>query len=648
LNKEILNFLKNYTDDVESINSLLISSFVFQKNISNIKNKTIKNLLIDSNSLEYATLLSFLDLLKKDSRIFDFEYLLELFEFVISPSDKLINGAIYTPQNIRNYITKQSFNELPHKSIDNIKIADIACGCGGFLIDASLELRQRTNKSFKKIFQENIFGVDIQKYSIERTEILLSLLALTYGEDEKGFQFNLHTADSLEFKWLEKNEQIKKNNGFDLILGNPPYVCSRNMDDRTKELMKKWSTCRTGHPDLYIPFFQIGYELLTKNGILGFITVNTFMHSVNGRAIREYFSENKVLLKIIDFKDEQIFKSRMTYTCLCFIEKKESIHIYYSSTKEADLQDLLNIKFNRDSYESLDTQKGWSLKNSELVTKLESIGTPFGKIYNTKSGIATLKNHVYVFKSIEEDEKYFYMHDGIEIEKEVCKEVINSNQLNTYSDVENIKEKIIFPYTYDKNNQAIIIEEEKFSLQFPKAYAYLVAKKELLATRDKGNGKYPVWYAFGRTQSLEKVKYKLFFPQLVKKGFKAVLNDDENLYFYNGMAAYAEDKRSLEILQKLLVSNVAWSYIENKSKHYTSGYFGLGKNYLKDFGIYGFNEKDIEYLLNMNNIEKVNTFIAEKYRLDVEWKANRITDILRRDDGISAAVVYTNQTIENK
>lgn len=613
MNKEILNFLKDYTYDEDSINSLLVSSFIFQKRISNIQNKTIKSLLIDSSSLEYATLLSFIDLLEKDTKAFDFEYLLELFEFVISPSDKLINGAIYTPENIRKYITRQSFNELnKSKAIGKIKIADISCGCGGFLIDASIELRVKTKKSFKKIFQDNIFGVDIQKYSVERTKILLSLLAIERGEDEKEFQFNLYTADSLEFEWLNENEKIKKNGGFDLILGNPPYVCSRNMDENTKELMKKWSTCKTGHPDLYIPFFQIGYELLTNNGILGFITVNTFMHSVNGRAIREYFTENKVLLKIIDFQDEQIFKSRMTYTCICLLEKKESEHILYSSTKEENLRDIAKIKFNKDSYENLDTKKGWSLKNSSLVTKLESIGMPFEKIYNTKSGIATLKNGVYIFKSIKEDEKYFYMNDGTEIEKAICKDIINSNQLNTHNDIKNLKEKIIFPYIYDKNNQVKIIKEEIILHKYPKAYAYLLTKKALLATRDKGKGKYPTWYAFGRTQSLDKIKYKLFFPQLVKQGFKAILNSDENLYFYNGMAAYAENKTSLQILQKLLVSSIAWSYIENKSKHYASGYFGLGKNYLKNFGIYDFDKMDIDFLINTKNNELIDSFITSK------------------------------------
>lgn len=217
-----------------------------------------------------------------------------------------------------------------------------------------------------------------------------------------------------------------------------------------------------------------------------------------------------------------------------------------------------------------------------------------------------------VFGDDDKNSKYFYMSDGTEIEKEVCKEVINTNQLNTCIDVDSLKEKIIFPYTYN-HNQAVIIEEDVFSKQFPKAYEYLSTKKDILATRDKGNGKYPVWYAFGRTQSLEKVKYKLFFPQLVKKGFKAVINNDENLYFYNGMAAYAKNKKSLEILEKLLVSDIMWSYIENKSKHYASGYFGLGKNYLKDFGIYNFTDDKKEYIINEKDIKNLNEFFNTLY-----------------------------------
>jgi len=234
LNKEILTFLKKCGSDEYTINRLVVSAFLLEKNIVDLKNKKLNNLVIQKDEFEYIKLLGFLEIIKKINKNFCFEELLELFEFVISPSDKLINGAIYTPNNIREYITKQSFDTLKIKSFNKIKVTDIACGCGGFLIDASRALKAKTNKSYKKIFQENIYGVDIQKYSVERTEILLSLLAITEGEDEKEFIFNIYQGDSLKYDW--------KDTRFDLILGNPPYVCSRNMDDETKKAMKEWST----------------------------------------------------------------------------------------------------------------------------------------------------------------------------------------------------------------------------------------------------------------------------------------------------------------------------------------------------------------------------------------------------------------------
>jgi len=246
--------------------------FLRHKEIRIVKNTFIRKLVINENDNLSKKLDEFSILLKKHNQLFCFEPLLELFEFVISPSDKLVNGAIYTPKNIRQYITQQSFENLNKKSLKDIKIVDISCGCGGFLIDASKELKSKTDKSYKEIFKDNIYGIDIQKYSVERTEILLSLLAISENEDEKDFEFNIYQGDSLKYNWNEIR--------FDLVLGNPPYVCSRNMNKETKESMKKWSTCRTGHPDLYIPFFQIGYELLNKSGILGYITVNSFINSV--------------------------------------------------------------------------------------------------------------------------------------------------------------------------------------------------------------------------------------------------------------------------------------------------------------------------------------------------------------------------------
>lgn len=615
MNQQIFNFLKNYSTDVVQVNQLLVSAFINHCGLKVEKNLFLKQYLISQESDKYNQVSKFLSYFQKTEHTtsFPFERLVEFFEFVISPSDKVVNGAIYTPSIIREYITKHAFEDIKERDLSQLKIADIACGCGGFLIDAAKQLHDRTKKQFRDIYKENIFGLDIQSYSVERTKILLSLFAIYHGEDEEEFTFNIYHGNSLNFDWKVEDSQIKENNGFDIILGNPPYVCSRNMDNETKAILNNWLVCSTGHPDLYIPFFQIGYELLTDNGILGYITVNTFIRSMNGRALRKYFADNKIALKIIDFEGEQVFKSRVTYTCLAFLRKNFSKEIQYIKSSSKKLSD--NLEFKSYSYDSLDHLQGWSLKNTTFVQQCEIIGSNFGSLYSTRSGIATLKNSVYIFTPLHEDDHFYYINHSIPIEKSICKEIVNSNLLVRESTLDNIKEKIIFPYLYENGVYPKPLDEQHFKDHFPCAYNYLLENREELAKRDKGKGKnYPYWYVFGRTQSMEKAKYKLFFPQLAKEKFNSYISDDENLYFYNGMAAYSSDLESLQILQKIFKTDVFWEYVQNVSKNYNSNYYSLGKNFLKNFGIPNLSEKEKSYIINENDRNKINKLFTKKYQ----------------------------------
>lgn len=243
--------------------------------------------------------------------------MINLFEFVISPSNRIVTGAIYTPQNIRDYILKRCLNSF--HNLYNIRIADIACGCGGFLMDAAKTIHGQTKKSYYDIFRENIYGIDIQPYSIERCHILLNLLAISDNE-VADFNFNLLCADTLDFKSEMWNSNYSN---FDVIVGNPPYVCGRNMKEETKLKTKRYKVCDSGSTDLYIPFFQIAIEMLKKNGILGYITMNSFLKSLNARRLRAYFMDNHFYISIIDFRGHQIFKGKSTYTCLFFWKRKK-------------------------------------------------------------------------------------------------------------------------------------------------------------------------------------------------------------------------------------------------------------------------------------------------------------------------------------
>lgn len=601
-------YLSQYSKNPLIIDRLIVSAFLTINKLELVENKLLKSYLIyENHGKEFLALKEFNSCILEEISYFGFEQLIELFEFVISPADRIVNGAIYTPQNIREFIVKEA---LDKKFITNdlVKISDIACGCGGFLFNAAVLIKEKTGKLYSEIFENNIFGVDIQNYSIERTKLLLSLLALSSGEDKIEYNFNLFQGDSLDFDWSLNINEFK---GFDIILGNPPYVCTRNLDDSTKEKIKKWEVSRSGNPDLYISFFQVAIENLATNGILGFITMNSFFKSLNGRDLRLYFERKNLVFNIIDFGAEQIFKSKNTYTCICIIKNTNRNYISYSMVESKNLNK--KIKFEKIFYKSLNSIKGWNLNSNKIISKIEAIGKPLGELYQTRHGIATLKNDIYIFKILKEDEYYYYFKkDKIyKVEKDICKSIINSNKLSRKKDLLELVEKIIFPY--DQQLKPKLIEESIFKQKFPFAYNYLSDNKMVLSTRDKGKGEYEAWYAFGRTQSLEKVKNKMFFPKYSDKNPDCIISSDEDLFFYNGLAIVGSSESEMKIIKKIIESNIFWYYISKTSKPYSSNYYSLNGNYIRNFGICDLNEEERLFLIYEDDKEKLNIFFEKKY-----------------------------------
>lgn len=613
MKNELLKYLNSISSmEPISVDRLLISSFVDINKITFSKNQFIKDYIINPNEKqEYSYLQEIIEIIKNSNDLYNFENLIKLFEFVVSPTDKIVTGAVYTPSNIREYIISNAL-ALKTDITSGTKISDISCGCGSFLFDIAKKIRKSKSLSYFEIFKNNLYGLDIQHYSITRTKLLLTLLALSEGEDIEYFSFNLFVGNALSFKWEDVLESF---NGFEIIVGNPPYVCSRNIPEESKKLLDNWEVCKSGHPDLYIPFFQIGIENLSPNGILGYITMNTFFKSINGRALREYFQNNQFRFKIIDFGNNQIFQSKSTYTCICLIEKSKSPFIEFVSSNNS----LKNLAYKKIDYSKFNSLKGWNLKEKDLVDKIEETGISFGELYKTRNGIATLKNNIYIFNPIGENEDCYYLQNGkvYEIEKHICKDIINPNKFTQAESVDSIKKKAIFPYEY-VNDKVTLLDEAVIKENYPKAYTYLSDKKKILSTRDKGNGKYQNWYAYGRNQSLEKLKYKLFFPHITPNTPNFTIDTDENLLFYNGLAVITEDEKELHFLKKLMTSRLFWTYIKLSSKPYGSGYYSLSRNYIKNFGVYNFDKEDKDFIIKTNEQKELDIFIESRYGIRLE------------------------------
>lgn len=609
MKRGVFTYLKrNGLTTTQIVNKLFVSSFLRYYGLKSYHNSLLKRFTIISDSTEEEILQNFMIQLETNGCTYSLEELTQLFEFVISPSDRKVTGAIYTPSSIRERIVEEVIEEIPASALGSKRFADISCGCGGFFLTLARILHERCGKSYFKIYRENLFGIDIQDYSIERTKLLLSLLALLHGEDCE-LEFNLYQANTLSF-------DFRLIAPIDIIVGNPPYVCVRNMSAESKELLSRWRVADSGNSDLYIPFFQIAIENIVEGGKIGFITMNSFLTSLNGRALRSYFQEVAYKIEIVDFRGYQIFHGRSTYTCLFFLTKEKSNVIKYCSVPDGNIF-RKGLSYKTFEYSCLDSKKGWKLNMFRKTENAEHVGIPLGQFCQTRHGIATLCNKVYVFHPLKETEKNFlFEKDGVEItiERSICRRIVNSNKFNSDVDLADIMEYVIYPYFLNESGKAEIIDENTLKSQYPLAYKYLKSKKAVLDKRDKGKtDKYSAWYAYGRTQSLVMPKYKLFLPKIANKTLRCSLSDDPLLLLYNGMSFVSDNEIKIRLLKKILESDIFWAYVVANGKPYASHYYSLNGVNIKNFGIPFFTEEQIEALLLLTDMRDINRWLRSFY-----------------------------------
>ncbi len=286
-------------------------------------------------------------------------------------------GIYYTPSYIVDYIVKNTVGEyIKDKTIDEIlevNIVDPACGSGSFLIRAFQEVCTRIEERLKKgekgkmvtfqsykeklnfgqkisILTQCIYGVDLDEKAVELAQLnlLLKLLEDETPETHKRLLPNLRdnikcgnsliddpkVAGDKAFKWEAQFPDVFREGGFDVVVGNPPYIRIQTLGKEDVEYFNKIYESPERNYDLYILFVEKGFNILKKNGKLGFILPNKFLNADYGRNIRNLIVHNSALWQILDFKDYQIFDSATTYTCLLFLRKELNKTFIYSNVRK--------------------------------------------------------------------------------------------------------------------------------------------------------------------------------------------------------------------------------------------------------------------------------------------------------------------------
>lgn len=574
-----------------------VFSYAFQNKIEYKKCCIIEDFLKE-NQKDYIEIS---DYINENLKLSNLDILIMAFEMLVESKEKKSKGIVYTPAFIRNYISSKVINSklIPYT-------IDPSCGCGAFLISVAKEIRKRHNISYSNLFNNYLHGCDIDNHSIEKCKVLLSLLALQDNNEIIESFPNLKVCNSLDYFSSYRNKHK-----YDVVIGNPPYVRAKNIDESIKKSLSNWKVV-SGNVDLYIPFYQLGIDLLKENGILGYISPNTFLQSVNGRGLRNYIRNIKASISIINFKETQNFDGVTHYTCISLIENNGMSFVNYALANDVNIDKSKFTQYNISSYKENQPWRFVTDEIDQLIYKIEHQSKKLDD-YGIKNGLATLCNDLFFFTTTKEDKKYYYRtykNKEYKIEKSICIDVAKPNIMHNESDLLSKVEKAIFPYDNGK-----IISENIMKLVYPYTYAFLSEYKEKLNSRDKGKtDKYPSWYAYGRTQGMNNQGLKLLVPYMADKGI-AIISENKNLLFYCGYAVFAKDILTLHLLKLFIESDVFLFYIKMTSKPYSKGFVALAKNYIKNFGIPSLTDSQKKYLLELPDEER-ESYIASLYHLD--------------------------------
>jgi len=245
-------------------------------------------------------------------------------DFEISYASKKSDKRIYS-ENFKKHI---DFWTKYREAVKNIKIVDPACGSGAFLITAFEYLLNYNdhldNKIFdltgvkdlfsdttKEILQNNIFGVDLNKESVEITKLSLWLKTADKNKTLASLENNIKCGNSLiddpeiagemVFDWEKEFPEIFENGGFDIVVGNPPYVFARdNFSEIEKNYYIKNYVSSNYQINTYILFMEKSFKLLKNKGYASMIVPNSWLMMYSGKGIREYILEKIKLLEIVN------------------------------------------------------------------------------------------------------------------------------------------------------------------------------------------------------------------------------------------------------------------------------------------------------------------------------------------------------------
>ncbi|QWK12488.1 MAG: Eco57I restriction-modification methylase domain-containing protein [Aquificota bacterium] len=280
-----------------------------------------------------------------------------------------------------------------------------------------------------------------------REEIKQELERIGYSNDtaQKIAEFDIF--DQLaRADWFDPEWMFGVDDGFDIVIGNPPYVRQEKIKNLKPDLQKQKYEVFTSTADLYVYFYEKGYKLLKDKGILSFITSNKWMRAKYGKALREFLKNNTTILEIIDFGGYPVFEQTVDTSIVLFRKEKPTAdHCLRYAIVPSDLKNhsqaieyiKSQLKTNRLLQSKL-SESAYTLADDrvlKLKEKIERIGKALKewdvKIYR---GIITGFNDAFIITTEKRNEILANCKDEEERKRteEIIKPILRGRDIGRY------------------------------------------------------------------------------------------------------------------------------------------------------------------------------------------------------------------------
>lgn len=447
------------------------------------------------------------------------------------------------------------------------------------LIQKQEELFRCDNTEKKKQLKEEITSL--------RDMIILSQLE-GCDEAKQNYYQSKNAASRPYVLWhLDFARVFREKGGFDIVIGNPPYIKIQNIDTEQAETLKRKYETATGKFDVYVLFIEKSMALLKDNGITCFIQPHRFLNAGYGKGLRNYLKSTQGLSKFIHFGVNQVFNSATTYTGV-FYYQKNSPFVQYAQAVEKNLNGLTFLK---KQWSDLDDKWSFSFKGEDgILEKINSAGIKFLEIFEgVYQGIITLGDNKFIFDGhIEGDLFYGYskeIESKIVLEADIVKPLLKGENIRRYAQPTSTM-YVFYPHVINAKGKTEPISEEILMADYPLAYAYISKfRDELEAKKNKYKTNPKYWYSLHRAREKQMLdSNKIITPQLQNYCNFAIDNcsmyPDAGGYMLIIKPAYLPQ---LMYYYGILNSSLFYHFIKSTSTAFNNNYYYFKTAYIQPF-----------------------------------------------------------------